>query len=584
MHLLDPRFFSSHADAVSVVEERDRSEGEQEERAGTETRDHVSKKAGLVAESMLQGESVARGSGAGGEGQRSLLQAGGDASISAALRVVCEDIARALVIKEALEKALGGSSAQSRVEQEIQETFGAPGVSVSLQGPALLFIPPVCGDGSRHETEACDDGNMDGDDGCSAACKVELGWSCDGGTLLTQDTCKTQCGNGVPTAGEECDDGNLETGDGCDSKCAVEKGWLCTVDKSTPSTSNGPSQCRQLVYRPQLHPSAGSIAVKQDEYAVGAVASPEDLASIQALFLNVSLTVLPSTAAIKYTLNGSDPSVVGEAYSGAPLRLMGGTTVVRLVAHMHVEWPFWKAANERQAEHIVSAEVVGTYVVSICQDGVRTVEEECDDGVGGGQGCSMECTVENGFVCPDERTRPAAISQTPAHPAKEVRDSCKDCQAELLAETLEAEAKGLSPPPSLTCVSGKYDGEVCRTCIDCPVGFFCQGGPLNFRYPCDVGTFVDYSNAFECEQCPLHSTSKRRSDSVTRCQCMAGYTGIVTSLDSTCEACSNSYKSSVGSEACTTCPPFSLVDSTLVATRKVITMSCTCDERSSVLT
>ena len=68
MHLLDPRFFSSHADAVSVVEERDRSEGEQEERAGTETRDHVSKKAGLVAESMLQRGIGCKGVRGGGRG------------------------------------------------------------------------------------------------------------------------------------------------------------------------------------------------------------------------------------------------------------------------------------------------------------------------------------------------------------------------------------------------------------------------------------------------------------------------------------------------------------------------------------
>ena len=68
MHPLDPRFFSSHADAVSVVEERDRSEGEQEERAGTETRDHVSKKAGLVAESMLQRGIGCKGVRGGGRG------------------------------------------------------------------------------------------------------------------------------------------------------------------------------------------------------------------------------------------------------------------------------------------------------------------------------------------------------------------------------------------------------------------------------------------------------------------------------------------------------------------------------------
>jgi cysteine-rich repeat protein len=50
---------------------------------------------------------------------------------------------------------------------------------------------------------------------------------------------------------------------------------------------------------------------------------------------------------------------------------------------------------------VVSTEAVGDYTVSICQDGIRTREEECDDGVGGGQGCSVECTTEIGWVCQD---------------------------------------------------------------------------------------------------------------------------------------------------------------------------------------
>ncbi len=37
----------------------------------------------------------------------------------------------------------------------------------------------VCGDGVRDRPdEACDDGNTDDDDGCSAACEIEAGWAC----------------------------------------------------------------------------------------------------------------------------------------------------------------------------------------------------------------------------------------------------------------------------------------------------------------------------------------------------------------------------------------------------------------------
>jgi cysteine-rich repeat protein len=42
-----------------------------------------------------------------------------------------------------------------------------------------------CGDGVLADIEACDDGNADPDDGCSATCQVEVGWTCDDGAAPT---------------------------------------------------------------------------------------------------------------------------------------------------------------------------------------------------------------------------------------------------------------------------------------------------------------------------------------------------------------------------------------------------------------
>ncbi|MEK6608569.1 MAG: DUF4215 domain-containing protein, partial [Myxococcota bacterium] len=72
-------------------------------------------------------------------------------------------------------------------------------------------VPPVCGDGAVDSGEACDDGNLDGCDGCSWECQLEV------------------CGNGTWDCGEYCDDGNTASGDGCDADCMVEPcgdGWL----------------------------------------------------------------------------------------------------------------------------------------------------------------------------------------------------------------------------------------------------------------------------------------------------------------------------------------------------------------------
>ena len=65
---------------------------------------------------------------------------------------------------------------------------------------------------------------------------------------------------------------------------------------------------------------------------------------------------------------------------------------------------------QQEVTSVVSAEAVGDYTASICQDGIRTREEECDDGVGGGQGCSMECTIEIGWVCDDTAAEPRSTN------------------------------------------------------------------------------------------------------------------------------------------------------------------------------
>ena len=46
--------------------------------------------------------------------------------------------------------------------------------------PIACFRAQLCGNGNVDTGETCDDGNMDGDDGCSATCQTEDG-SGDGG-------------------------------------------------------------------------------------------------------------------------------------------------------------------------------------------------------------------------------------------------------------------------------------------------------------------------------------------------------------------------------------------------------------------
>ena len=92
----------------------------------------------------------------------------------------------------------------------------------------------TCGDGIVDQGEGCDDGNQSAGDGCSAACQVEPGWTCQGEPSL----CVPGCGNGTIDTGEECDGAELGgascltvPGDfsggtlSCDASCRLDTTW-----------------------------------------------------------------------------------------------------------------------------------------------------------------------------------------------------------------------------------------------------------------------------------------------------------------------------------------------------------------------
>ena len=83
-----------------------------------------------------------------------------------------------------------------------------------------------CGDEAKHATETCEQGETDNCDNdvngyaqeksCNADCD---GW----------DECvpTESCGDGAVNGNEVCDDSDTDAGDGCSDACTVEAGWTC---------------------------------------------------------------------------------------------------------------------------------------------------------------------------------------------------------------------------------------------------------------------------------------------------------------------------------------------------------------------
>ncbi len=85
-------------------------------------------------------------------------------------------------------------------------------------------LASACGDGAIGPGEACDDGDRDDGDGCSADCRIEPEHSCAGEPSVCR---RHECGNGVIDPGEGCDTGVPGGGPGCSAACRIEPGWGC---------------------------------------------------------------------------------------------------------------------------------------------------------------------------------------------------------------------------------------------------------------------------------------------------------------------------------------------------------------------
>ena len=252
----------------------------------------------------------------------------------------------------------------------------------------------ICGDGERVQSNssrvrpgfdrinACDDGNLDDYDGCSADCEIEadLGWECAddmsalGTSSSPRSVCGPRCGDGMRTDAEECDDGNLLNKDGCSSTCKIETGFVCALGTAG-------AQAQMLMESSScintLESNGTCCFSDGGNLSFGALCSP---------------TTQPGDAGA-YCLSKSDlcwssvcEPTVGKSQEICYLIFTGRASPVSVLMNMdNVSY------LERGVADVCS---------SSCGDGHRALQEECDDAnLVSGDGCSSDCKIEGGWYC-----------------------------------------------------------------------------------------------------------------------------------------------------------------------------------------
>ena len=125
----------------------------------------------------------------------------------------------------------------TRVEEDMSEID--LGLSTSIVNDQEILPTAVCGDHVLDDGEECDDGNFTSGDGCDPACIIEqcgngiiqFGERCDEGSNNSDtipNRCRTNCnfpscGDGIIDQAEMCDDGNNIETDHCRSTCILAR-------------------------------------------------------------------------------------------------------------------------------------------------------------------------------------------------------------------------------------------------------------------------------------------------------------------------------------------------------------------------
>lgn len=241
--------------------------------------------------------------------------------------------------------------------------------------------PKDCGNGQKDAGEQCDDGNQASEDGCSRMCQIEAGWECPEWGAPCID--RRVCGNGVLTSNEKCDDSNTKDGDGCSGDCQnIEEGWECRVPGRVcnPACGDGQKKGEETCDDGNTDNGDGCSNTCQIEpgFACPEVGQP----CVKSLCGN----------GIKETGEacdcGNDATKLPKDCPGPNGLFNGDGTGCSTTCTLE--------PSCRDSKGVTQA------CVATCGNGNIEPGEDCDDGNQvSGDGCSLDCKVEEGFKCED---------------------------------------------------------------------------------------------------------------------------------------------------------------------------------------
>lgn len=247
--------------------------------------------------------------------------------------------------------------------------------------------PPVCGDSTVNVGEGCDDGGFVPNDGCSASCTVEQGYTCTGTPL---STCTFTCGNGSVSGSEQCDDGNTTNGDTCSAVCLYEF-TPETEPNDTCGATNGPFNVPFIVDG-AISPVADLdyIAFTVSEYADVKLETFAPTMGVCAADVDTIIELRGTDCTSVLVTNDESGlascSKVDAAADANARNLAPGTYFVRV--------------QDYQNNSVIAGYKLQVTFVAICGDGKITGSETCDDtNTMSGDGCANNCRVEPGFTC-----------------------------------------------------------------------------------------------------------------------------------------------------------------------------------------